>query len=355
MIRQRWTKCGSKKRLLCHCGSSTSASDGVAGLEANLGIKSSMPQTQTESHNEGGKDAEKSECPPQMERQVLYDVEGVPMISVFFEYNERIRNFKAKPDDVLIATYPKAGTTWMIEIVDCIRKEGVTAEIKNQLSMTRSPFIEMGAANMMPSGVDLLENMPSPRLVKTHLPVNLVPKSFWDNDCKIIYVARNAKDVLVSYYFFHKMNLGMPDPGSWEEYFESYLSGNVAWGSWFDHVIGWWDIRERHQILYVFFEDIVQDPVREVERVARFLGKTLEGTTINEILDHIAFSNMKDNPMTNYSIVPSHLMNQEISPFMRKGKVGDWKNHFTVAQNERFEEEYRRRMAKTSLRLTDEL
>ncbi|KAG2464060.1 ST1B1 Sulfotransferase, partial [Polypterus senegalus] len=268
----------------------------------------SMPQTQTEGHNEGDKDAEKSESPPHVERQTLYDVEGVPMISHYFEYNERIRNFKAKPDDVLIATYPKAGTTWIIEIVDCIRKEGVTTEIKNQLSQTRAPFIEMGAVNMIPSGenehqnliirangvfsrdliclclstgVDLLENMPSPRLVKTHLPVNLVPKSFWDNDCK--------------------------------------------------------------------------DPVREVERVARFLGKTLEGTTINEILDHIAFSNMKDNPMTNYSIIPSHLMNQKISPFMRKGKVGDWKNHFTVAQNERFEEEYRRRMAKTSLRLTDEL
>ncbi|XP_039620758.1 uncharacterized protein LOC120536461 isoform X3 [Polypterus senegalus] len=123
----------------------------------------------------------------------------------------------------------------------------------------------------------------------------------------------------------------------------------LAWGSWFDHVIGRWDIRERHQVLFVFYEDIVQDPMREVERVVRYLGKTLDRTTTDEIVEHIAFGNKRDNPMTNF------FMNQEITPFMRKVKVGDWKNHFTVTQNERFEEEYQQRMAKTSLRFTDEL
>uniref|UniRef100_A0A8C4SXT6 Sulfotransferase n=1 Tax=Erpetoichthys calabaricus TaxID=27687 RepID=A0A8C4SXT6_ERPCA len=311
-----------------------------------------MPETQKECHKDMDKDDGTSGSSSEEKRAKLYMVEGVPMMTNRYVYNEKIRNYKAKADDVLVATYPKAGTTWIIEIVDCILSGGVTEKIKSQPSGSRAPFIELGQSPYSPSGVDMLDTMLSPRLVKTHLPVKLVSPSFWDNNCRIIYVARNAKDVLVSYYFFHKMNFRMPEPGSWEEFFESFLSGKVAWGSWFDHVTNWWDIRERHRVLFIFYEDLVQDTMREVERVVHFLGQTLERTTLDEIVKHTAFSNMKDNPMTNFA--PLTWCIQEISPFMRKGKVGDWKNHFTVAQNERFEEEYRRRMAKTSLRFTDD-
>ncbi|MBN3320709.1 ST1C2 Sulfotransferase, partial [Atractosteus spatula] len=205
------------------------------------------------------------------------------------------------------------------------------------------------------SALDILKTLPSPRMIKTHLPIQLVPQSFWDNDCKAVYVARNAKDCMVSYYHFQRMNLMIADPGSWEEYFDSFLAGEVPWGSWFDHVMGWWRDRQKHQILYLFYEDMKEDPAREIARLARFLGKGLDQSQIDRIVDHTSFSSMKDNPMANYSTVPPVIFNQSVSPFMRKGTVGDWKNVFTVSQNERFEEEYRRLMADPSLTFRTEL
>lgn len=34
-------------------------------------------------------------------------------------------------------------------------------------------------------GIEDLKKMQSPRLVKTHLPVQLLPSSFWKNNCKV--------------------------------------------------------------------------------------------------------------------------------------------------------------------------
>ncbi len=50
-------------------------------------------------------------------RGELFDFHGVPMIHYFTDNWENIQNFKARPDDILIATYPKAGKcTWTVNI-----------------------------------------------------------------------------------------------------------------------------------------------------------------------------------------------------------------------------------------------
>lgn len=49
-------------------------------------------------------------------------------------------------------------------------------------------------------GVEQLNNMQSPRLVKTHLPVELLPSSFWKNDCKVANF--KEKDPLCDNFFY---------------------------------------------------------------------------------------------------------------------------------------------------------
>uniref|UniRef100_A0A096NCD7 Sulfotransferase n=1 Tax=Papio anubis TaxID=9555 RepID=A0A096NCD7_PAPAN len=247
----------------------------------------------------------------------LKEVEGTLLQSATVDNWSQIQSFEAKPDDLLICTYPKAGTTWIQEIVDMIEQNGDVEKCQRAIIQHRHPFIEWARP-------------PQPS-------------------------ARNAKDCMVSYYHFQRMNHMLPDPGTWEEYFETFINGKVVWGSWFDHVKGWWEMKDRHQILFLFYEDIKRNPKHEIRKVMQFMGKNLDETVLDKIVQETSFEKMKENPMTNRSTVSKSIMDQSISSFMRKGTVGDWKNHFTVAQNERFDEIYRKKMEGTSINFCMEL
>ncbi|XP_010140166.1 PREDICTED: sulfotransferase family cytosolic 1B member 1-like, partial [Buceros rhinoceros silvestris] len=94
-------------------------------------------------------------------------------------------------------------------------------------------------------GTEQLEAVESPRIIKTHLPVRILPKSFWENHCK----------GAVSFYHFDLMNKLHPHPGTWAQYLEEFMAGRVAYGSWYDHVRDYWERRKDHPILYLFYED----------------------------------------------------------------------------------------------------
>ncbi|XP_026519201.2 sulfotransferase 1C1-like, partial [Terrapene carolina triunguis] len=124
----------------------------------------------------------------------------------------------------------------------------------------------------------------------------------------------------------------------------------VPWGSWFDHVRAWWDARNKHRILYLFYEEIHKDPRGEIQKVGRFLGRELLEPVLETIVEHTSFESMRENPMANYSTLPPFILDHAVSPFMRKGTVGDWTTQFTVAQSERFDTEWARRMEGSDLR-----
>ncbi|XP_067401860.1 sulfotransferase 1B1-like isoform X1 [Emydura macquarii macquarii] len=285
----------------------------------------------------------------------LHLVHGIPLMEPIAQQWGPIEDFQARPDDLLIATYPKAGTTWMQEIVDLILVRGDVEKASRAPTHVRIPFLEICSPPPVPSGVQQLVNVPSPRVIKTHLPFQLVPKSFWENRCKVIYMARNAKDNVVSYYFFDQMNKTQPEPGPWEQYLQKFMEGKLAWGSWYDHVCRYWDEQSNHCILYVFYEDLKEYPAREIRRVMDFLEVELPLEVLEKIAQQTSFQIMKENPMANYRSVPSTILDQNVSPFMRKGEVGDWKNYFTVAQSEAFDAHYQCRMEGTGLHFRTQL
>ncbi|XP_051026323.1 sulfotransferase 1B1 [Acomys russatus] len=293
--------------------------------------------------------------PEEVWRKDLKIVRGYPMIHAFVLNWDMIEQFQSKPDDLVITTYPKSGTTWISEIVDMVLNDGNVEKCKRDVITTRVPMLELSVPDTRLSGIELLKTAPSPRIIKTHLPIDLLPKSFWENNCKMIYLARNAKDVAVSYYHFDLMNKIQPLPGTWEEYLQKFLAGNVAYGSWFDHVKSWWEKKDGYPILFLYYEDLKQNPKAEIKKIASFLGKTLDEETLDRIIHHTSFEVMKDNPLVNYTHVPTVMMDHSKSPFMRKGVVGDWKNYFTVSQNENFDAIYKKKMSGTSLKFCTDL
>ncbi|XP_030278669.1 cytosolic sulfotransferase 2-like isoform X2 [Sparus aurata] len=290
------------------------------------------------------------EQPP---RPTLIDFHGVSMTKYFTDNWDNVQNFKARPDDILIATYPKAGTTWVSYILDLLYFGKTHPELQKSTPLQdRVPFLEL-CSPLQPS--DLANKLPTtPRLIKTHLPVQFIPKSFWEQNCRIVYVARNIKDNVVSYYHFGRMNSLQPEPGDWSTFLHDFMEGKMVFGSWYDHVNGWWEKRQTYSKLhYMFFEDMIEDCGREIDRLCSFLGLSPSAEEKEKVTTGSKFDNMKQNKMANYSTV--QVMNHKVSPFMRKGKVGDWKNHFTVAQNEKLDEDYKQKMKNATLKFRTEV
>ncbi|KAM4825945.1 sulfotransferase 2B1 [Thomomys bottae] len=243
-----------------------------------------------------------------------------------------------RDEDIFIITYPKSGTNWMIEIVCLILKDGDPSWIRSVPIWERAPWCEtiMSAFS--------LRDQPSPRIMSSHLPVQLFTKAFFTSKAKAIYLGRNPRDVVVSLYHYSKIAGQLKDPGTPDQFLQNFLKGEVQFGSWFDHIKGWIRMQGKENFLFITYEELQQDLQGSVLRISEFLGRTLDQEALGSVVAHSAFSAMKANTMSNYTLLPPSLLDHRQGAFLRKGVSGDWKNHFTVAQSEAFDRVYRARM-----------
>nr|KAG5698016.1 hypothetical protein BaRGS_005834 [Batillaria attramentaria] len=276
---------------------------------------------------------------------------------LFFGYSppdvlNNVKTFPVREDDVFIVTYPKAGTTWLQEILWIVMHEGNFAEATKKPVYLRSPFIEFKDDVLGEDGLDLAHKMDSPRVIKTHLQHRFMPEESNLKDCKIVVLFRNPKDVCTSYYHFYRSSSSFGKfTGTWPEFLDMFLAGHVDHGSWFDFTASWWEQRKRDNVMILYYEDLKQNTVPELTKLAEFVGKGhLTKNMLSRIADHCSFGRMKTNPMTNHLDVYS--INSQISPLLRKGEVGDWRNHFTVEQNERFDEVYNEKLGHLNIPFT---
>lgn len=81
--------------------------------------------------------------------------------------------------------------------------------------------METYLASWRQPGYEWAENMSSPRHFKTHLPLSLLPPDLLSTS-KVIYVARNPKDVAVSYYHHNRLLKVHDYVGDFETYWNLF-------------------------------------------------------------------------------------------------------------------------------------
>ncbi|XP_060084320.1 sulfotransferase 1A1-like [Ylistrum balloti] len=244
-----------------------------------------------------------------------------------------------RDDDTFILTYPKSGTHWVYTIVSMLRTK--------EIIYRGSPmFLDY-------SDVETLDKLPSPRVFATHMTFDFLPKQVKEGKGKVVAIFRNPKDVFTSLQIFSmKWDTAYMETIikiTWESLYELFMDGRIFYGSWFDYMQSWDKVRREHKgnnIQYLIYEDMKQDLMLHVRKLDSFLGTSSDTEFLETVTDKCTFRNMAEKATKNFT--PSEQWkkhtNNKTLPIYRKGEIGDWKNYFTVAQNEHFDKVYMERM-----------
>lgn len=239
--------------------------------------------------------------------------------------------YRAEPDDIFVASYPKCGTTWLQYIVYLLLHDGRPLAAEQKMTDVFPHLEEVGRG-----GVAAL---PRPRLIKTHLPFAMTPGH---PRARYIYVARNPFDCAVS--FFHHTR-GFPkhydfSDGTFDDFFECFLSGEVDFGDYFDHLMSWYAHKDDRNILFLTYEALKTDTRGAILGVAEFLEINVieDDEIVERVLRHSSFESMRQNQDRWSSRRPD-----DMPGFVRKGIVGDWVNCFSTEQTRRLLEKFRER------------
>ncbi|KAM1322945.1 hypothetical protein PS2_015427 [Malus domestica] len=262
------------------------------------------------------------------------------------------QDFRARDSDVFLATFPKCGTTWVKALMIAI-KNRKDCDYSSHPLLTKNPhdivrYIELLVHQDNP--VEYLDSMASPRLLATHVPHSSLPNSVLDSDTRVVYVARNPKDVLVSLWAFSeklRSKVYRLPPLPLEEGFELFCKGVALAGPFWDHVLGYWEasLKNPNKVLFFKFEDLKADTEGYVKRLAEFIGypfsseEEKEGA-VQEIIKFCSFENLSSlevNKSGTYHVGPKTDEKFSNDVFFRRGETGDSQNHLTPEMLERLD------------------
>eukprot|EP00970_Alexandrium_tamarense_P008454 scaffold1618_cov196-Alexandrium_tamarense.AAC.14 len=206
-------------------------------------------------------------------------------------------------DDLFICTYPKCGTTWTQHISYLILNDG--------------------------------KPLPADQRLDTHFPHKFTPAN---PNAKYIFVARNPKDCVVSFYHH---TVGFPRhyhfaEGSFDTYFNLFLEGKVDSNDYFDFLREWLDHKDDPNVLFLRYEAGRKNTREYVLQIASFLDDKVYPQRLladNEkilklVMEYSSLDSMKKDARRWCSDRTG------FKPFIRKGSTGGWDELLSMEQAE---------------------
>ena len=203
--------------------------------------------------------------------------------------------------DVFIATYPKCGTTLLQQMLHTLRTRGHMSfdEITEVVPWFESAWdigIDPGA-----------KQVASPRVFKTHRPADKLP-----DVGRFIHITRDPLSLADSFYRFFSGWAFESGSISIDQFAQKMILGGTGSGLYWHHVLTWWPRRHDENVLFLCFEDFLDDPTTIIARVAKHAGITLDSELAEMTLQHTSLDFMRDHA----GQFDDHLLREHLDPIL---------------------------------------
>lgn len=259
------------------------------------------------------------------------------IVSSVFD-STRWNDFEFRPDDIVIDTWAKTGTTWMQQIVAQI----VLGPDAGLLGNGASPWLDMRVIPFEPMLAGL-EAQSHRRFIKSHLPLDAL---VFSPAAKYIYVGRDGRDVAWSFFNHSRsysdfaLDAFNTPPGlagqpmtrpacNVKTYYLQWLKtgefdGAPGFPSFWEHAQGWWNARHLPNVHLVHFANLKADLLGEMRKIAAFLGLEIDESDFPIMAEHCGFEYMKSAAAKVEEL--ETYFDGGARVFFNKGANGRWKD-----------------------------
>lgn len=229
--------------------------------------------------------------------------------------------------DTFLVSYPKSGNTWLRFIVASLTFPKKNIDFNNIEFLIPDIYLH--------NNLKLL-SFNSPRILKSH-------EYFDPRYKKVIYIVRDPRDVVISYWFHHKKKFLIPEDAAINDFFEEFMAGRLdPFGTWKENVQSWLCVkRNSPQFLLLRYEDLIDSPYEQISLISKHLEISTSENAIREVIQKTSFEKMQlleKNQSNNWD--PIKVTNKNI-PFIRKGETYQWPQYLPKEQNIRIQKEWR--------------